>query len=192
VFFNSILYDLLIMFIVNDRSGPKRVRYLFEPDGVMVPVPVLAHDIDIYYQWCERHRMVDETTGELHNCMRGSHGQECELGTAFEVPGEHWREFYVATASGEVLEKWVGILRYFLPLSHPDQVRCYLMWRSPESDSVATYEPEMPSGGCFWFNPDNSPNDDCSFRMLKVEGKLEFPGGEERRTRIVKRILGIR
>jgi hypothetical protein len=104
--------------------------------------------------------MVDEATGELHNCMRGSHGQECGLGTAFEVPGEHWREFYVATASGEVLEKWVGILRYFLPLSHPDRVRCYLMWRSPESDSVATYEPEMPSGGCFWFNPDNSPNDD--------------------------------
>jgi hypothetical protein len=76
--FNPVSYGLPMVFVVNHRSGPKRVRYLFEPNGIMVLVPVLAHDIDIYYQWCERHRMVDEATGKLHNCMRGNKGEECE------------------------------------------------------------------------------------------------------------------
>jgi hypothetical protein len=156
----------------------------------MVPVPVLAQDVTIYYQWCDRHRMVDEATGELHNCMRGNEGEECE--TAWEVPGELWREFYVSVESGEVLEKWVGTLRYDLPEDHPNKTRCYLMWRSPFSDSVATHEPERPEGGCFWFNSDDSPNENLSFRMIMVDGRLEFPGGEERRMRKFRQKLGLR
>jgi hypothetical protein len=134
--------------------------FQFSPNDFKAP-PLLKN-LEVIYGWCGM-RGEPDANGKRHKCMRGDPWSKCDY--RCEEVGEVWREIYVCSAGGQVIEKWreLEIFQFF---GREGVLEYELLWRSPFSNSFAKDRPELPMGGYFSFHVDVIA-DTCTVPIIK-------------------------